>query len=49
MAIMEITGKRETGNVGLVAAGREDGQRKSFGLGDILAQIRGKGESYPET
>ena len=29
MAIMEITGKRETGNVGLVAAGREDGQRKS--------------------
>jgi len=43
---MEITGERE---VGLVDAGREAGQRKAFGLGDILAEIWGKGESYPET
>lgn len=39
MAIMEIAGKREAGNVGLVDAGREDGQRKAFGLEDILAEI----------
>lgn len=36
MAVMEITGERE---VGLVDAGREAGQRKAFGLGDILAEI----------